>query len=197
MDYRLLPQAPQVCHSSTSDMIDMLETKPFAMRMTMLTPFYQERLQDGRNQSGTKRNCNAIIRKTVGNYWKPCLAPVRGRFRSCWKQCSICENLSSSCSRMSLSKTFWVKLLSGACWFNKVCYAYCDIVILLNAKDLHETYWCHWKSSKCEHLSDIHKERVLKCPLEVSKHLDLDCHWCHWVQVCKLKNLKNFMPPRV
>ena len=54
MDYRLLPQAPQVCHSSTSDMIDMLETKPFAMRMTMLTPFYQERLQDGRNQSGPR-----------------------------------------------------------------------------------------------------------------------------------------------
>ena len=35
----------------------------------------------------------------------------------------------------------------------------------------------------CEHLSDIHKERVLKCALEVSKHLD--CHWCHW---CRFAN---------
>ena len=43
-------------------------------RMTMLTPLHQERLQDGRNHEEpkrTKRNCNAIIRKTHENQWRP------------------------------------------------------------------------------------------------------------------------------
>ena len=46
-----LPQAPRVCHSFTSE---VLETKPPTVRMTMLTPLHQERLQDGRNQSGPR-----------------------------------------------------------------------------------------------------------------------------------------------
>ena len=32
------------------------------------------------------------------------------------------------------------KLLSPACWLNEVCQAYSDIVMLQNAKDVHETY---------------------------------------------------------
>ena len=61
-------------------MIDMLETKPFAMRMTMLTPFYQERLQDGRNQSGSRESAMPSSGKpleTIENTekrGKPCLA---------------------------------------------------------------------------------------------------------------------------
>ena len=130
----------------------------------------------------TKRNCNAIMRKAIENHWKPWKSmpcPVRGRFCS---RCKLCSKLRNS--QFNMFKHVLVKTtkLDHTGWLNEVCLGLLGvqwhIVMLLYAKDLHETYWCHWKSSKFEHLSDIHKERVLKCALEVSKHLDY--HWCHW-----------------
>ena len=82
----------------------------------------------------TKRNCNAIMRKTIENHWKPWKSmpcTVRGRFCSRCKLCSNWGTLSSTCSSMSLSKLI-IKLtmlvewgLLGVRWHSDVarcCY---------------------------------------------------------------------------
>ena len=127
---------------------------------------------------GTKADQEELQCHHAENHWKswksmPC--PVRGRFCSRCKlhmfklrnsQCNMFKHVLVKTTNLIMLVEWG---LLGVQW---------HIVMLLYAKDLHETYWCHWKSSKFEHLSDIHKERVLKCALEVSKHLDY--HWCHW-----------------
>ena len=184
-DYHWLPWAPRAsvaigsCPKCCKPHLSKTAYIQWA-RQCYAHPLHQEHLQRSRELKRPKWNCNAIMRKTIENHWKPRKSmpcPVRGRFCSRCKLCSNWGTLSSTCSSMSLSKLLsWSKLtmlvewgLLGVQW---------HIVMLLYAKDLHETYWCHWKSSKFEHLSDIHKERVLKCALEVSKHLDY--HWWHW-----------------
>ena len=158
----------------TTPIQNCLYTVSTTMLCTSVTPGASSEVQ-GTEATQVELQCHH-----AENHWKPRKSmpcPVRGRFCSRCKLCSNWGTLSSTCSSMSLSKLLsWSKLtmlvewgLLGVQW---------HIVMLLYAKDLHETYWCHWKSSKFEHLSDIHKERVLKCALEVSKHLDY--HWWHW-----------------
>ena len=64
----------------------------------------------------TKRNYNAIMRKTIEHRRKSMPCPVRGRFCSRCKLCSNWGTLSATCSNMSLSK-----LLTWSCWLNEVC----------------------------------------------------------------------------
>ena len=82
----------------------------------------------------TKRNCNAIMLKTIEHRRKSMPCPVRGRFCSRCKLCSNWGTLSSTCSSMSLSK-----LLSGPCWLvewglhrfarRTVTYSHSDVAI--------------------------------------------------------------------
>ena len=74
----------------------------------------------GETKKRTKRNCNAIMRKTIENHgkpWKSMPCPVRGRFCSRCKLCSNWETLSSTCSSMSLSKLLsWSKVTMLVEW---------------------------------------------------------------------------------
>ena len=143
MDYRWLPQAPRVCHSFTSE---VLQTKPPTVRMTMLTPLHQERLQDGRNQSGPRGTAMPSFgkpMKTDEHPWKHGLPCRWWVWQLLYTPCSYWWTLSSVCPSMSLSK-----LLSFHASLNEVCKAHsAHIVTLLNEKELHNTYWSNWNST--------------------------------------------------
>ena len=190
MDYPWLPQAPRVCHSFTSE---VLETKPPTVRMTMLTPLHQERLQDGRNHEEpkrTKRNCNAIIRKTHENQWKPWKAmgcPVSGGFCGFDNRCIPCSywwTLSSVCSSTSSSKL--LSFHAGWTRFAKhIVTIYSDAA---KRKGTSQHILIQMEINKIGHLSEnclknIRKKGVLKWALEVSKHLHY--HWCYWYRFAK------------
>ena len=66
-----------------------------------------------------------------------------------------------------------------------------DIVMLLYATDLHETYWC-LMPVEVEQIwttvwTRVHKERVLKNAVEVSKHLD--DHWGGSIHLSRLEQI--------
>ena len=188
MDYPWLPQAPRVCHSCTSE---VLQTKPPTVRMTMLTPLHQERLQDGRNHEEpkrTKRNCNAIIRKTHENQWKPWKAmgcPVSGGFCGFDNRCIPCSywwTLSSVCSSTSSSKL--LSFHAGWTRFAKhIVTIYSDAA---KRKGTSQHILIQMEINKIGHLSEnclknIRKKGVLKWALEVSKHFH-----DHWWTSCIL-----------
>ena len=185
-----LPQAPRVCHSFTSE---VLETKPPTVRMTMLTPLHQERLQDGRSHEEpkrTKRNCNAIIRKTHENQWKPWKVmgcPVSGGFCGFDNRCIPCSywwTLSSVCSSTSSSKL--LSFHAGWTRFAKhIVTIYSDAA---KRKGTSQHILIQMEINKIGHLSEnclknIRKKGVLKWALEVSKHLH--DHWCFWYGFAK------------
>ena len=158
--------------------------------MTMLTPLHQERLQDGRNQSGPRGTAMPPSGKPIENQWKPWKVmgcPVGGGLCGFDNRCIPCSywwTLSSVCSSTSLSK-----LLSFHAGWMRFAKAHSDhIVTLLNEKELHNTYWSNWKSTSLNICLKIvwktfAKKGVLKWALEVSKHLH--DHWCFWYRVCK------------
>ena len=185
MDYHWLPQAPCVCRSFATE---VLETKPPTVRMTMSTLLHQERLQDGRNQSGPR---GTTAMPSSGTHWKhlktietiehnqiACLALYLISLVAVDKQVQNWQTLSSTCSSTSMSKLLsltmlvgpgllWVRSYSDVAW---CCYIPNTFTKHSDARQ--------WKPSKFEQLSDIHKERVLKNAVGVSKHDDH--HWCHW-----------------
>ena len=76
------------------------------------------------------------------------------------------------------------------CWLNEICKAHSDhIVTLLNEKELHNTYWSNWETTRLNICLKIvwktfAKERVRKWVLEVSKHFH-DNYWCYWYRFAK------------
>ena len=182
MDYPWLPQAPRVCHSFTSE---VLETKPPTVRMTMLTPLHQERLQDGRNQSGPRGTAMPSFGKTMktdenhGKHGLPCRWWV-------WQSYILFILMNSE---FGVFEHVLVKTTELPCWLNEVCKAHSDhIVTLLNEKGASQHILVQLEINKFEHLSEnclknIRKKGVLKWALEVSKHSHY--HWCHWYRFAK------------
>ena len=50
-------------------------------------------------------------------------------------------------------------------------------------KDLHDTYWCHWKSNTFERLKTQKGVMKCTCALEVSKNWNY--YWCLWCRFAK------------
>ena len=136
----------------------------------------------------TKRNyCNAMIWNSLKSsenhvkYWGQSNT-VHGLVldRSCsrWQISSKLTNSQFNMFKHVLVKTtkltmlvgpglLWVRSYSDVAW---CCYIPNTFTKHSDARQ--------WKPSKFEQLSDIHKERVLKNAVGVSKHDDH--HWCHW-----------------
>ena len=145
MDYPWLPQAPRVCQSFTSE---VLETKPPTVRMTMFTPLHQERLQDGRNQSGPRGTAMPSFGKPMktnehhGKHGLPC------KWWVMWVWQPLYTLFILMNSEFGVFEHVLVKTTELPCWLNEVCKAHSDhIVTLLNEKELHNTYWSNWKST--------------------------------------------------
>ena len=145
MDYPWLPQAPRVCLSCTSE---VLQTKPPTVRMTMLTPLHQERLQDGRNHEeprGTAMPSFGKPMKTHEHHGKHGL-PCKWWVMWVWQPLYTLFILMNS--EFGVFEHVLVKTTELPCWLNEVCKAHSDhIVMLLNEKELHNTYWSNWKST--------------------------------------------------
>ena len=96
----------------------------------------------------TKRNCNAIIRKTLENHWKPWKVmgcPVSGGFVGLT---TVVDPVHMMNPEFGVFEHVLVKTTELPCWLNEVCKAHSDhIVTLLNEKELHNTYWSNWKST--------------------------------------------------
>ena len=97
----------------------------------------------------TKRNCNAIIRKTHeninehhGKHGLPC------RWWVLWVWHPLYTLFILMNSEFGVFEHVLVKTTELPCWLNEVCKAHSDhIVTLLNEKELHNTYWSNWKST--------------------------------------------------
>ena len=102
----------------------------------------------------TKRNCNAIIRKThenINEYHGKHGLPCRWWVLWVWQPLYTLFILMHSEIGVVCSSTSLSKLTELPCWLNevcRVCKARSDhIVTLLHEKDLHNTYWSNWKST--------------------------------------------------
>ena len=133
-----LPQTPRVCHSFTSE---VLETKPPTVRMNMLTPLHQERLQDGRNQSGPRGTAMPSFGKPMkthehhGKHGLPC------KWWVIWVWQPLYTLFILMNSEFGVFEHVLAKTTELPCWLNEVCKAHSDhIVTLLNEKELHNTY---------------------------------------------------------
>ena len=187
MDYPWLPQAPRVCHSFTSE---VLETKPPTVRMTMLTPLHQERLQDGRNQSGPRGTAMPSFGKPMktnehhGKHGLPC------KWWVLWVWQPLYTLFILMNSEFGVFEHVLVKTTELPCWLNEVCKAHSDhIVTLLNEKELHNTYWSNWKSTSLNIWLKIVWKHSQKRSPEVSLGGIKTLAWSlvSLVQVCKAR----------
>ena len=114
----------------------------------MLTPLHQERLQDGRKQSGPRGTAMPSFgkpMKTDENHGKHGL-PCRWWVMWVWQPLYTLFILMNS--EFGVFEHVLVKTTELPCWLNEVCKAHSDhIVTLLNEKELHNTYWSNWKST--------------------------------------------------
>ena len=153
MDYRWLPQARRVCHSFTSE---VLETKPPTVRMTMLTPLHQERLQDGRNQSGPRGTAMPSFGKPIKQNEHHGKHRLPSRWWVLWVWQPLYTLFILMNSELGVFEHVLVKTTELPCWLNEVCKAHSDhIATLLNEKELHNTHWSmQLEINKFEHLTE-------------------------------------------
>ena len=113
-----------------------------------LTPLHQERLQDGRNQSGPRGTAMPSFgkpMKTNEHHGKHGL-PSRWWVMWVWQPLYTLFVLMNS--EFGVFEHVLVKTTELPCWLNEVCKAHSDhIATLLNEKELHNIYWSNWKST--------------------------------------------------